>query len=176
MPLHIFEPRYRRMIDRCLEHDAPFGIVHHDPDRSGPFLGEAGRVGTVAAIERHRPLSDGRSVVLVRGAERFAIAREAPPTESYFEARVEPYPDRPPEDRKDLVERRRRSLALFRAVVEEETGGSDPGWSPRNEVSFRLAGTLEVPARWQQALLELRDERRRLERLDAIFRAALEAE
>src|SRR3972149_10805854 len=27
VPLHIFEPRYREMVGRCLEHDEPFGVV-----------------------------------------------------------------------------------------------------------------------------------------------------
>jgi len=41
------------------------------------------------------------------------------------------------------------------------------------ELSFPLVRTLEVDADWQQAFLELRDEGHRLERLDAVFRAAL---
>jgi Lon protease-like protein len=27
LPLHIFEPRYRKMINLCLEDSAPFGVV-----------------------------------------------------------------------------------------------------------------------------------------------------
>ena len=67
MPLHIFEARYRRMVGRCLEFDKRFGLLHHDSDEDGPFLNEAGQVGTVAVIEEFQPLSDGRSLVLVRG-------------------------------------------------------------------------------------------------------------
>lgn len=177
MPLHIFERRYREMVAECLEHDVPFGLVHHDWDESGPFMGEVGRVGTVAEIERHRPLPDGRSLILVRGTGRFSIAREMGPPDPYFEADVRPYPDRPPADPERLAGRRRRSLELFRAVLEEVSGPEvgEPEWSAEDEVSFRLAETVEVPAHWQQAFLELRDEERRLERLDVIFRAALEA-
>lgn len=177
MPLHIFEPRYREMVAGCLEGDRTFGLIHHDWDQSGPFLGEEGRVGTVASIERHRALPDGRSLILVRGEERFAISTEVEEADPYFAAEVEGYRDLDPGDPAALVERRRRSLSLFRAVVEEvsDPDAEPPEWSVEEELSFRLAETLKVPAAWRQALLELRDEIRRLERLDVIFRAALEA-
>lgn len=174
MPLHIFERRYRTMVARCLETDGRFGLLHHDWDESGPFLNEPGRVGTVAEIRRHRPLEDGRSLILVGGDERFAIAEEVEAGNPYFEAVVEPYRDRQPEDPGALVERRRRSLSLFRAVVEASPdAGELPGWGTDRELSFRLAETVKIEPGWQQSLLELRDEVRRLERLDVIFRAAL---
>jgi ATP-dependent Lon protease len=77
IPLHIFEPRYRDMVADVLETDRRFGLIYHDPDRQGPFLSEEGRVGTVARIRRHQPLPDGRSLILVRGLERFRIESEA---------------------------------------------------------------------------------------------------
>ena len=40
--------------------------------------------------------------------------------------------------------------------------------------SFRLAQTIGVDPLWHQQLLEMRDERQRLEELDRVFRAALE--
>ena len=54
LPLHIFEPRYRRMVARCLETDHRFGLIYHDSDRLGPFLMEEGRVG---ALGRDRTAS-----------------------------------------------------------------------------------------------------------------------
>lgn len=174
MPLHIFERRYREMVARCLETDRPFGLLHHDWDESGPFLNETGRVGTVARIRRFRPLEDGRSLILAGGEDRFSIAEEVEAGNPYFEAVVEPYEDRPPEDHGALIERRRRSLSLFRAVVEASPDADElPGWGPEEELSFRLAETVKIESAWQQSLLELRDEARRLERLDVIFRAAL---
>ena len=32
VPLHIFEPRYRELIDECLEQGTPFGLVYADDD------------------------------------------------------------------------------------------------------------------------------------------------
>ena len=59
--LHLFEPRYRRMVARCLEYDQRFGLIYHDSDRLGPFLIEEGRVGALGEIERHQGLKDSRS-------------------------------------------------------------------------------------------------------------------
>lgn len=174
MPLHIFESRYREMVARCLETDRRFGLLYHDPDESGPFLNQPGTVGTVALIRRHRPLEDGRSLILVTGEQRFSIADEVEAGNPYFEAVVEPYQDHEPDDPDALVERRRRSLSLFRAVVEASPDTDQlPGWGADRELSFRLAETVKIEPGWQQSLLELQDERRRLERLDVIFRAAL---
>ena len=71
VPLHIFEPRYRQMVTDILEGDRRFGLLYHDPDEHGPFMNEPGRVGTVAVIRRYQPLPDGRSMIMVRGLDRF---------------------------------------------------------------------------------------------------------
>ena len=93
MPLHVFEPRYRRMVARCLEYDRRFGLVYHDADEQGPFLTEPGRVGCVAEIESFQPLPDGRSLLLARGVERFRIDDGIESEEPYYEALVSPYAD-----------------------------------------------------------------------------------
>ena len=173
MPLHVFEARYRRMVARCLEYDKRFGLVYHDSDQQGPFLFEEGRVGCVAEIESFRPLPDGRSLLLARGRERFRIVDGIESDEPYYEALVTPYPDQG--EALDLAVRRRRSLDLFHAVVEQlpEEPERLPELSPGGELSFPLARTIQVDAPWQQSLLELRREEERLDHLDRVFRAAL---
>lgn len=174
MPLHVFEPRYRRMVARCLEGDRRFGLVYHDADRRGPFLMEEGRVGCVAEIEDFQLLPDGRSLLVARGEERFAIEDGVESEEPFYEALVVPYTD-VAADPPRLQAQRLRSLNLFHAVVRglPEPPGRLPELDPLKELSFPLLRTLDVDAAWQQSLLELRDELHRLERLDAIFKAAL---
>jgi Lon protease-like protein len=181
LPLHIFEARYQRLVTHCREREAPFGIVYHDPDVHGPFLTEEGRVGTEARIEAYDPLPDGRSLILTRGGERFAIREELESTEPYYEAVVEAYtdlegPGSSPTGAPTLVARRARSLTLLRAAVTAMGGSADevPSLDSAGEVSFQLARSLQIAPSWLQALLELRDESARLERLDTIFRAAAE--
>lgn len=74
LPLHIFEPRYRLMVERCVERSAPFGIVLL---REGREVG-AGKVaiagvGTFAEIREARLLPDGRYDLLVVGSGRFTV-------------------------------------------------------------------------------------------------------
>lgn len=178
LPLHIFERRYRRMIARCLEFDRRFGVVYHDPDVHGPFMLEEGRVGTVAEIEAFHPLPDGRSLVLVRGRERFSLREAVESGEPYYEAVVNEYRDRDlsPSEAAALVQHRRRSIDRFHAAVEAVGGEPDeaPVLDALEETAFPLASRLRIAASWLQALLELRDESERLDRLDAVFRAAVD--
>jgi Lon protease-like protein len=175
MPLHIFEPRYRRMVERCLEADRRFGLVYHDPDARGPFLMDEGRVGCVAEIADFQPLPDGRSMLVARGTARFSIDDGIESAEPFYEALVTPYTD-VPVDPGLLDAQRRRSLALFRAVVRSLADEPEqiPDPDVTDELSFPLVRTLQVDAPWQQSFLELRNEVQRLERLDAVFQAALE--
>ena len=177
LPLHIFEPRYRQMVDDCLAGDREFGIVYHDSDERGPFLMEEGRVGTVARIEEHRALPDGRSLILVTGDRRFAIAREREMTELYYQADVVPYLDDTVPRLEAIRVARERTLELFTAVLEAlgEEVDEMPDFDLNLDLSFQLAPAVQIDARWQQSFLELRWEAARLERLDAVFQAAVEA-
>jgi Lon protease-like protein len=73
LPLHIFEPRYRRMVSACLHDQAPFGVVLI---RSGPEVGGLAApfsVGTRARIRRVEHLADGRMNIEAVGEERFRL-------------------------------------------------------------------------------------------------------
>lgn len=176
MPLHIFEVRYRRMVARCLEFDKRFGLLHHDSDEDGPFLNERGQVGTIALIEEFQPLPDGRSLILVRGEGRFEIRNGIDQREPFYEAEIQPYPDetRPLPDAIRVA--RERTLALFDAVVQrlDDPPVELPEFDLDKDVSFQLAPTVQIDSRWQQSFLELRQEAHRLERLDAVFQAAVD--
>ncbi|NJD20617.1 MAG: hypothetical protein FIA95_15205 [Gemmatimonadetes bacterium] len=161
------------MVARCLELDRCFGLLHHDADRQGPFLMEEGRVGCVARIEEFQPLPDGRSVLLVRGEGRFRIDDGIESGEPYYEALVSPYGDL--EADTGLLERRTRTLALFREVL--RVLGEEPDWvsglDTSSELSFRLVRTVQTDPAWQQGFLEVQDEAARLELLDAVFLGVL---
>lgn len=176
MPLHIFELRYREMLEDCLESDRRFGLVYHDWDRQGPFLSEEGRIGCVAEISEHRELSDGRSLIVVTGVERFRIVDGIESESTYFEGLVTPYRDATELPDELLASRRRQSIELFHHVLDTLRERPDhlPELQPDQETSFLLAQTIGVDPTWHQQLLELRDERARLTELDRVFRAALE--
>ena len=171
LPLHIFEPRYRRMVAHCLETDRRFGLIYHDSDRFGPFLIEDGRVGALAEIERHQGLKDGRSLILVKGVGRFAIHDGLESGAPYYEAVVEEYEDEPAM-RSELATRRQASIDLFHAAVSalRRPSAASPKFDPEKEVSFRLAALVQVDPEWRQDVLEMRNEEARLTRLDEVFK------
>ncbi|MDQ6795875.1 MAG: LON peptidase substrate-binding domain-containing protein, partial [Chloroflexota bacterium] len=89
LPLHIFEPRYRLLIERCVERSAPFGIVLI---REGREVGSdevaiAG-VGTMAEIREATKLPDGRYDILVVGSGRFTVDAVDSASEPYLIAQV----------------------------------------------------------------------------------------
>ena len=92
MPLHIFEPRYRRMLADCLAGDRRFGLIFK-PDGTEERALPTGHVGCVAVVEEHEPLPDGRSNILVRGEARFALERFTDAATLYHVGEVAPFDD-----------------------------------------------------------------------------------
>ena len=70
LPLHIFEPRYRKMLADCLAGDRRFGITPAGKDDAMP---EPGTVGCIAEVRVNQELPDGRSNIIVFGGERFVL-------------------------------------------------------------------------------------------------------
>lgn len=90
VPLHVFEPRYRRMVEHLLDTRGrlAFSSVRREYrdelDGNPPILD----VGGVGEIVRHRRLDDGRFMLLVAGLGR-ARLEEIPSAEPYRRVRVE---------------------------------------------------------------------------------------
>lgn len=88
LPLHVFEPRYRQLLEDCLAGDRRFGVVAIRYGRAERGCADVYTIGTVAEIVRVERLDDGRSNIVTRGAERFRmqrLLREGP----YLRAQVE---------------------------------------------------------------------------------------
>lgn len=156
LPLHIFEPRYREMIQRCLEGDRTFGVclinsgveVGGDAD---PFP-----IGTTCEIRAVEPLEDGRMHLVTLGVERFRIRRlirEAP----YLEAEVEPIPDDEPAELGDLPDAVRDATEQYIRHALQQQGESSHGFDlPEDPValSHLLGYVLPAEPRVRQELLE----------------------
>lgn len=78
LPLHIFEPRYRRMVQDALEGDRRIGMVLLKPGWETDYYGAPSvhPVGTMGYIEHAITLDDGRYNILLRGDVRFRIEAE----------------------------------------------------------------------------------------------------
>ena len=74
LPLRIFEPRYKEMINWCLDEKRPFGVVliREGKAERGP-LAKPHAVGCTAQITQYEPLEDGQFAILSIGQDRFRI-------------------------------------------------------------------------------------------------------
>lgn len=95
LPLRIFEPRYREMLQDCIDaDDMRFGVVLIE--RGSEVGGGDVRcdVGTIAEVVEHQRARNGTWALLCRGVERIRVDAwhdDAP----YPRARVERWPDPP---------------------------------------------------------------------------------
>ena len=113
LPLHIFEPRYRLMIQRCIDNGQPFGVVLNQEDDDEPHI-----VGTAARITQVERLPDGRMNILTVGIERIVLQEIYEGDDEYLIGDAISYPfkdDTPPSDslKRQVTNRLRKYLALL---------------------------------------------------------------
>lgn len=163
LPLHIFEFRYRIMMNTILESDRRFGVLMWDPVQRQPA-----NVGCCAEIIHFQRMPDDRMKILTLGQQRFRVleyVREKP----YRIGLVEWIEDQPPE--KDLRILAKNVEQLLRDVVHLSAKLTEqrielPEDLPELpiELSYWVASNLYGVASEQQALLEMQDTAKRLER------------
>jgi Lon protease-like protein len=95
LPLHIFEERYKLMINTCLAQEKPFGVVliYSGTEVGGQAVPHS--VGTVAQIVNWERLSDGRVNILTVGARRFRITEYVKSDLPYLLGSIETWDDEP---------------------------------------------------------------------------------
>jgi Lon protease-like protein len=164
VPLHIFEPRYRDLIGRCLEDESDFGLVFADEDGLRA-------IGTRAAVtEVLERFDDGRLNIVVEGGERFRLV-EVNEGVSFHTGEIEPVLDQPdPAD----DESKERALGLFRKLVELTGSDVEEPEIDGPQLSFVLAARFEFAPPVKQELLQSTSERLRLERLCELLEGAVD--
>ena len=166
LPLHIFESRYRIMLQTVLQSDSRFGVVRLDANSK-----KIAEVGCCAQIIKHHTSEDGRSNIVTVGQQRFRILdliRESP----FCTALVSWIDDDPIEDQSDLQKLSSSVLAALKDVVSlngklTDSEKSLPDGIPDipRELSFWIAAHLGGPvADEQQNLLEMKNTFKRLQR------------
>ncbi|MEP6625976.1 MAG: LON peptidase substrate-binding domain-containing protein [Acidimicrobiia bacterium] len=88
LALQVFEPRYRALVETCLEADGSFGVVLIERGREVGGGDVRFEVGTAARIDQLASTPDGRYLMTAVGTDRFRVVEwlaEAP----YPRARVE---------------------------------------------------------------------------------------
>jgi Lon protease-like protein len=164
VPLHVFEDRYRQMIEECLLTEREFGIVWRSED-------ELKQVGCACEIEEVlERMDDGRLNILARGARPFRLVERQDDLDypaGVIELLVE-------EEESPDAEAAQAARELYAELVEEATDQQLEDDELQAMDAYRMAGTVEFDPGAKQELLELRSENARLRLLALLLRAALE--
>ena len=162
LPLHIFEPRYRRMVRECLESKCEFGMLLAIP------TGVAGTGCTAEIVEIPRHYDDGRMDIIVVGRVPFRVV-ELFTEDPLLEGAVDFLEDH----RAAVDSRTQRQLVDLYEVCHTLTFGDyprDARGDAGTELSYLIADKLPMDLLWKQRILELRTEAERQERLVAYLR------
>jgi len=178
LPLHIFEERYKEMINYCLHTREPFGVV-----LIKGVVEETGRVetfpvGCTARISGVERLADGRLNIEVIGEQRFRIldTHEQRPyrvglTEAFFDNPTDREDIQPVVDEVQLLlhEFLVRSLALMNQEIGEIELPSDP-----QQLTFTAACVLPISNPEKQEILATINAEDRLYVVRDLLRAEIE--
>jgi Lon protease-like protein len=166
LPLHVFEPRYRRLLQDIADGERQFGLLLPGIGREAPA---AGAVGTIAELRATQPLAEGRSNIVVQGGQRFMVSRYVDDEAPYLVAMVEPFEDRDdaPVSANALAELTAefQRYDTARRALHDVEPDDEPLPTEAAPLSFRVAGGMELDLVEQRRLLELRSTQVRVERL-----------
>ncbi len=162
-PLHVFEPRYRQMVEQAMAADRLIALAGLAPGWEKDYDGRPPlrRVACLTRITNCQPLGDGRFNILVFGLRRVEIVSELPPKHLFREAKVRLMGDEylpaaaaaRPALQHDLIE-------AFRKVVPGMGGAGEPlhdlfsGNLALGVLTDIIAYTLDLDLEFKQKLLE----------------------
>jgi Lon protease-like protein len=179
LPLHIFEPRYRQMLNDVRAGNSLFGVSYFDASTSEKDVPPAGQVGCVAEITETQPMPDGRANILTVGIIRYRIEEYVERDDPYLLARVSYFED-DEEDRnvlsesaRDVAETFTRIARAVRTINDERANLPDISDTDPQRLSFLVAAAMEVDTDVKQDLLELRSTAERLQRLREMLERAV---
>jgi Lon protease-like protein len=163
VPLHVFEDRFRTMIEECLDGESEFGIVWLSEDELKP-IGCACEIDEV--LER---TDDGRLTILVRGTRVFRLL-ERQDDLPYPAGIVEFLAERDEAPDEEVAQ---EAHELYGELVEQATDRTLSEQELAAMSAYGMAATVDFGADAKQELLELRSENARLRLLTLLFRAAI---
>ena len=153
LPLHIFEERYKAMINECLEGDSEFGVIWLSDDG----LRDVGCTARVTQLVDRT--DDGRMDIVTEGGRPFRLVRRidelvypAGDVELLYENLDQP----PPELVADIQ-------ARYGDLVERATDERPEPGELADLDAYAMAGTIAFEPDLKQDLLELRSETSRLQ-------------
>jgi Lon protease-like protein len=163
VPLHIFEERYKRMMNECLRGQREFGIV---------WLADDGlrEIGCACEIDRVlERMEDGRMNLVARGTRPFRVL-ERQGHLAYPAGVIEFLSDQDEAMDEALLDTARQAYGdLVRLATDRDPDAGELAAMG----SYAMAATVEFGLEAKQGLLDLRSENARLALLTRLLRAAL---
>jgi Lon protease-like protein len=153
LPLHIFEPRYKLMVARCLEERLEFGMIL----ASGQSIAAVGC--TAEIVRKIKDYPDGRMDILTKGRAVFHLT-DVLDEKEYYEGKVEYVADVSPahdlELEAQLVQVFEKCHALLFGRPWMYRDAEESG-----TLAYRMAALLPMELEGRQALLEMRSQHER---------------
>lgn len=177
LTLHIFEERYKQMIDECLDRREPFGVVliRKGVEALGP-VAQPYPIGCTAEIVQVQEVGDGRLNILAIGRERFRIL-SVQHDQPYLTGQVETFPldETAPETGQASWQLRPWVIEYLSLLSEVGEMDFDPGQLPEEpeSLAFLAATLLQIPNRQKQTLLATAGAKALLTEMRGLYRREL---
>jgi len=180
LPLHIFEPRYRQMLQDIEHENKLFGLSYLDPKENFAERPPLGSVGCVAEVREVQAMPDGRSNILTAGIIRYRLLDYVDLGAPYLTAEVDFFKDIR-EDEVALQPAADEIFRLFERVAKAafdlsgnrgkfpEIQRSDP-----EQLSFLVTAAFGLDNELKYKLLVMESTIKRLNRLRGILSQAVE--
>lgn len=176
LPLHIFEPRYRRMLkDIGLERNI-FGVTYFNQEGSLSDKPPVDTIGCAAEVRELQNLPDGRSNILSIGVIRYRLIDYVDTGDPYLVGEVEFFED-DEEDEFELQPLADEVFRLFKRVAraahklsgERGTFPDIPQAEPQ-ALSFLVTAAFNLEPEMKYKMIETRSTVERLDKLREILR------
>lgn len=157
-PLHIFEERYKMMINKCLDEKSGFGIILETE-------GVLSKVGCYVLIDRvTKTYENGEMDITVVGVNRFSVVEVQNHFDGYHVASVKEFNDSSYVTDSGLISNTQNLLEEILGKLNFEVG--EKFWKKFDSAelkSFKLAEKAGLSLNQQQNLLTLQTENKRLD-------------
>ncbi len=180
LPLHIFEPRYRQMLEDIRARDNLFGLSYFDASASvEQEFPPAGHIGCAAEVTEVEPLPGDRLNIITIGLIRYRVEAYLDQGDPYLLGQVSFFEDEA-EDEAILETRAEEVTDIFlriaravRILNDERAALPELPETEPERLSFLVAAAVDLDIEIKQQLLELRSTAERLKRLRNLLGSVL---
>jgi Lon protease-like protein len=156
-PLYIFEPRYKILIEKCLDEKTGFGIISLTNS-------EVSKIGCYVYVSKLlKKFSSGEMDIIVTGRYRFLRNELRTHSDGYHIAKIQKYADISNEpDLRLLVKLRKTFTNILKSIDLELDRSFWNNYEISSQKSFKLAEKSGLTLEQQLQLLSLREENKRI--------------